>query len=324
MILFGRKAKETMKDDIQLKTGTAQRERMEDKVYPVIYTQKYLEDCYDRLSDEEVAISREISGIKEAFQIVMNGVGGLTEKIEDFQGTFHGITQAADGFNDVQQEILKSVDSAQEKVTVLRADSRHVTDSFSMMDKTFEELKCAVDEIRECSGGISAIANQTNMLALNASIEAARAGEQGKGFAVVAEQVRSLAEEIKKLISLVNESIVHVENGTKELSSTLEISREALRVNEENVSKTYEIFEEVKHQTNQVDHVQDEISKGIDISVQNVSQIAKYVEDSKKHYETVMQRIADIEKSDGKKTIILDEIRDMLEQIEPLAKDIAK
>ncbi len=295
-----------------------------EQVYPIVYAQKYIEERYGKLSDEEVVISEEILNIKDSFQVVIDEISELSDKINHFQGTFQGIEQAAMGFGEVKQNILSSVDSAQTKVSELKDDSERVTQSFSLMDQTFEELKKAVGEIRECAGGINAIANQTNMLALNASIEAARAGEQGKGFAVVAEQVRSLAEEIKKLISLVNESIEHVEDGTKELSATLETSKDALRVNEENVLRTNEIFETVKEQTEQVEQVQQDIADQIQNSVTDIDGIIDYAGSSKQHYETVLKCIEEIEVSDGRKSILFDEIKDMLEQIEPLADSICQ
>lgn len=318
MKLFGRKKNEQTTETEEVKRN------LKDEIYPIIYTEKYIEECYSRLSDEEVTISEEIVEIKDSFQTLADEMDELTGKIDHFQESFQGIEQASAGFGRAKQDILESVGAAQDNVGILKADSKHMADSFAQMDKTFENLKSAVDEIRECIGGINAVAGQTNMLALNASIEAARAGEQGKGFAVVAEQVRSLAEEIKKLTSKVAESIGHVDEGTRELNSTLAVSRDALKVNEENVEKTYEIFETVKAQTNQVEKVQQEISDQVSTSVHNIDRIVDFVASSKNQYDTVFACIEAVEDSDSKKSGLLDNIHDMLEQIEPLAKEIAE
>ena len=91
-------------------------------------------------------------------------------------------------------------------------------------NKKMQELKTAIGEIEKCSseihniiGTIEDIANQTNLLSLNASIEAARAGEAGRGFAVVADQVKNLAEESAKAAGetkkLIETTVAAVEKG---------------------------------------------------------------------------------------------------------------
>lgn len=307
-----------------LQTNDEHKPNMKEQIYPIVYAKRYIEDQYGRLTDEEVVISEEIQNIKNSFQRVMDEVDDLSGKISCFQDTFQGIEQAAAGFGEVKTDILSSVDSAQLKVSELKNDSERVTQSFSAMDKTFENLQKAVGEIRECTSGINAIANQTNMLALNASIEAARAGEQGKGFAVVAEQVRSLAEEIKKLISLVNDSVAHVEEGTRELSATLEDSKQVLKVNEENVEQTNVIFETVKEQTNLTEQVQKDISEQIQSSLSDIGRIVDSAASSRGHCETVLKCIEEIEVSDSKKSVLFDAIKDILTQIEPLAEDLCE
>lgn len=295
---------------------------MREQIYPIVYAQKFIDDRYSKLSDEEVIISGEISNIKASFQLVINEIDDLSQKIEGFQNTFHGIEQVSEGFDAVKSNILTSVEAAQAKVMELKEDSQRVAQSFSVMDKTFENLQKAVSEIRECTSGISEIANQTNILALNASVEAARAGEDGKGFAVVAKNVRSLAEEIKKLILVVDESVAHVEQGTKELSTTLEASRNVLKVNEQNVEATHAIFDTVKKQTDQVEHVQNDIAAQIQTSLMDINTIVDSALSSRTQCEAVLKCIREIEISDSRKSVLFDAIKDILAQIEPLAEDL--
>lgn len=255
---------------------------------------------------------------------VLQEVDGLNSHMNEFEDMFSSISVAADSFQNVREDIILSVEQAKEQVGRLKQDSLKVTERFYLMDRTFEALLTAVDEIKNCTKSIIAVANKTNMLALNASIEAARAGEQGKGFAVVAEQVTGLAEQIKKLVGMVNESIAHVEEETAELNTSLADAKTALETNGKNVDATHEIFEAIKKQTDEVNHVQSDISEAISVSKKKMEGISGFVVLSKSHYDKVLECIEDIEKSDGKKAAILEEIRNLLCQIEPLAEYIAE
>jgi len=97
-----------------------------------------------------------------------------------------------------------------------------IADKVQESARTVESLGARSDQIGEIIGTIEDIADQTNLLALNAAIEAARAGEQGRGFAVVADEVRALAERTTRATREIGEMIKAIQNETKGAVAAME------------------------------------------------------------------------------------------------------
>ena len=145
----------------------------------------------------------------------------IWRQLQDFGQSFSDINEAAGQFSQVKEGISHTVSDAQGMVEELKVASAQVQQSYSAMESTFDQLQNAVKDIRRCMDKIVSIADETNILAINASIEAARAGQQGKGFAIVAEKVRELAKEIKELTDEVDTGVGNVETGATDRKSVV-------------------------------------------------------------------------------------------------------
>src|SRR6185369_8782650 len=125
---------------------------------------------------------------------------------------------------------------------------QRIADKVQQSAKTVESLGARSEQIGNIVGTIEDIADQTNLLALNAAIEAARAGEQGRGFAVVADEVRALAERTTKATREIGEMIKTIQKETKSAVTAMEEGVGEVERGTEDASRSGQALEEILNQ----------------------------------------------------------------------------
>jgi methyl-accepting chemotaxis protein len=157
-------------------------------------------------------------------------------------------TMAAEGSKQANDSAVTGAAVVQETVLVMGRIAERVKESAH----TVENLGERSDQIGAIIGTIEDIADQTNLLALNAAIEAARAGEQGRGFAVVADEVRALAERTTKATREIGEMIKAIQNETKGAVAAMEEGVSEVEKGTSEAAKSGQALQDILNQINSV------------------------------------------------------------------------
>ena len=224
----------------------------------------------------------------------------LSEKINIVSENSEHIAKIADETNSI-------VESGMDSITELRSNVESTTQITTQVIREINALKESSMAIGRIIDAINEIADQTNLLSLNASIEAARAGEAGRGFSVVADEIRKLADQS---VASVNEIRAIVDDINTKTNDTVNIAKKAedvVEVQGRSLSNAEQVFNQIQSKFDLLINDLDEITSGISIiadaksqtidSIQSISAVSQQTAAASEEVtETANRQLEQVEK----------------------------
>ncbi|MGM0609802.1 MAG: methyl-accepting chemotaxis protein [Thermodesulfobacteriota bacterium] len=308
-------AKEAEANEMAEKTKSALDEAREAKSL----AEKAKQQGFSEAADKLATIVQRISEASEKMLTQIQESGNASEEqknrasevataMEQMNASVLEIAQNASNAAEGSDKARSKAEGGSQKVNQLLEAITLVNRKASALQESLRDLGGQADSIGQVMTVINDIADQTNLLALNAAIEAARAGEAGRGFAVVADEVRKLAEKTMSATKEVGEAVSNIQEGSKLNISNMEEAEKSIGETNDLAQESGAVLEEI-----------------VDIVEQNADQvrnIATASEEQSSASEEVANATDDINRIASETADAVAESRDAVDELSRLAKDL--
>ena len=214
--------------------------------------QSSLQSVIHGIRDSSHTLSASAGALSSAFSLVADGAEQQSEAAQAIASAVEEMTVSFDQVNHNTQSALEKAENTsavsgrgQKQVVRASQDINKIVDAVTEADRSIHSLEHYSTEINGIAAVIKEIADQTNLLALNAAIEAARAGEHGRGFAVVADEVRKLAEKTTQATGNIQSVLKTVQNETARAANAMVVSSQQVTIGVDAVNELIPTFNEL-------------------------------------------------------------------------------
>ncbi|WP_238917637.1 methyl-accepting chemotaxis protein [Clostridium sp. YIM B02555] len=218
-----KKAKDTKIDDVRISEDNIVR-YSKDGEECFIYIEEVIE-LVDQIKNNVILVVSEEGNITYGLGNLLKGVEFTTEQTEKVNDYLQMLSKNSDKTENLLMDVITSLNKSQKQIETAKLDFDELIKQVKIVSTVFDEfiklisnIQVQYNSIQDFARIITGIAQQTNLLSLNASIEAARAGEAGKGFSVVANEIKKLSVDTQKNAKDIIDSLKNLTHSMGELS----------------------------------------------------------------------------------------------------------
>ncbi|MFN5613862.1 MAG: methyl-accepting chemotaxis protein, partial [Pseudanabaena sp.] len=231
------------------------------------------------------SVSQTVLKNQPTMENVSNGASEQVQAIKQTLEKIHALTELIAGVEMRATQAEAQVESTNQVLIEGDAAMNSTVEGFTAIRETVAETSEKVQQLGEASQKISKVvklisgfANQTNMLALNASIEAARAGEEGQGFGVVANEVRALAQRSAKATTEVRQLIEEIQSQVSDLVKVMAMGTKQVNSGAQLVEETRQKLTDISVSSQQVNQLVREIAQSASLQSQTSDQASQTIQ----------------------------------------------
>ena len=281
-----------------------------------------------RVSASASDVSKTAEYVFEKMNIVSDSVDEVLEgivsqasdteevavKMSEFSNKLNSIYENSEQMNATADETIRTINSGQIIVDELNKKTQDTVDITKGLIQEIGEVQQKTDNIENIVKYISGIAENTNLLSLNASIEAARAGDAGRGFAVVADEIRKLADQSIEYNNQIKQIVDDIRNKTALTVQSAEKAGVYMRAQTASLSDTNDVFNSINSQ----------VSSLVNILKLGQESMTEMINDKERILEAIYSISAISEESSAASQEVKNIVRQQLDSISSLEKEAIK